>query len=508
MALLRPLSGSGAFGVMVEIMKAHGPDSFIGMLAGTLQGSTETTFYVLTRLPRRGARARRPPRAARLPGGDVAGFAVATAACHASSAERRVSARRSVRRHRDELRALVRAATGRRRRAHRAAQRRRPRPAALLPRDARSGAPATLIARVERGEDPAAARRRAARAAARAAAHAPRSARACRCRGGSAATPRAASSCSRTLGDASLARACVGAADAARAARALRGGMRARAAAPAPRRSGRPRAGLRRAGSTRRCSAYKASCFATQRPAGGARARRHGRAERDAVCAAFDAVAARRREARRSGSRTATSRARTCIVRAAPTGARLAMIDLQGALLAPPEYDLVCLLRDSYVELPDAEVAPQLADACAPRCPTRPPPTTFARALRPADAHAQGQGPRAASHASRARGDARGCRFAPRARCALRARARRRASRAADAAPRATSPSWSRELPERHARDDRRRRARHAAAPAHDAACRSRRCRCAAPARRLPARAARAPRRARGGRQRPPPARR
>jgi aminoglycoside/choline kinase family phosphotransferase len=32
------------------------------------------------------------------------------------------------------------------------------------------------------------------------------------------------------------------------------------------------------------------------------------------------------------------------------------MIDLQGAFLAPPEYDLVCLLRDSYVELPDAEV--------------------------------------------------------------------------------------------------------------------------------------------------------
>jgi aminoglycoside/choline kinase family phosphotransferase len=37
------------------------------------------------------------------------------------------------------------------------------------------------------------------------------------------------------------------------------------------------------------------------------------------------------------------------------------MIDLQGALLAPPEYDLVCLLRDSYVELPDAEVEAHLA---------------------------------------------------------------------------------------------------------------------------------------------------
>jgi spore maturation protein SpmB len=47
MALLRPLSGSGAFGVMSEILKTHGPDSFIGVLVSTYQGSTETTFYVL-----------------------------------------------------------------------------------------------------------------------------------------------------------------------------------------------------------------------------------------------------------------------------------------------------------------------------------------------------------------------------------------------------------------------------------------------------------------------------
>jgi len=47
MALLRPLSGSGAYGVMAEIMQVHGPDSFIGYLVSTFQGSTETTFYVL-----------------------------------------------------------------------------------------------------------------------------------------------------------------------------------------------------------------------------------------------------------------------------------------------------------------------------------------------------------------------------------------------------------------------------------------------------------------------------
>ncbi len=49
---------------------------------------------------------------------------------------------------------------------------------------------------------------------------------------------------------------------------------------------------------------------------------------------------------------------------AADAGAgRLVMIDLQGALLAPPEYDLVCLLRDSYVELDDAAFEAQLARA-------------------------------------------------------------------------------------------------------------------------------------------------
>lgn len=47
MALMRPLSGSGSLGVMTELMKVHGADSFIGILASTMYGSTETTFYVL-----------------------------------------------------------------------------------------------------------------------------------------------------------------------------------------------------------------------------------------------------------------------------------------------------------------------------------------------------------------------------------------------------------------------------------------------------------------------------
>lgn len=48
LAILRPLSGSGSLGMVSELFSAHGPDSFIGRLASTIQGSTETTFYVLT----------------------------------------------------------------------------------------------------------------------------------------------------------------------------------------------------------------------------------------------------------------------------------------------------------------------------------------------------------------------------------------------------------------------------------------------------------------------------
>ena len=46
-ALIRPLSGSGAFGVVSELLNTHGPDSLIGKIATTMNGSTDTTFYVL-----------------------------------------------------------------------------------------------------------------------------------------------------------------------------------------------------------------------------------------------------------------------------------------------------------------------------------------------------------------------------------------------------------------------------------------------------------------------------
>lgn len=47
MAIMRPLSGSGALGVMAETIQAHGPDSLIGRMVAVMMGSGETTFYVL-----------------------------------------------------------------------------------------------------------------------------------------------------------------------------------------------------------------------------------------------------------------------------------------------------------------------------------------------------------------------------------------------------------------------------------------------------------------------------
>jgi len=46
-AIMKPLSGSGSRGLMIDAMKIHGADSFVGRLACTFQGSTDTTFYIL-----------------------------------------------------------------------------------------------------------------------------------------------------------------------------------------------------------------------------------------------------------------------------------------------------------------------------------------------------------------------------------------------------------------------------------------------------------------------------
>jgi aminoglycoside/choline kinase family phosphotransferase len=87
-------------------------------------------------------------------------------------------------------------------------------------------------------------------------------------------------------------------------------------------------------------------------------------------------------------------------------GERLMLIDLQGALLAPPEYDLVCLLRDSYVELPEDEIEAHLAHV-RPQLPDAPEADEFAQRFdllalaRKAKDHAR------FLYAARRRGDAR-----------------------------------------------------------------------------------------------------
>jgi spore maturation protein SpmA len=80
--LVRPLSGGAALGIFSEIAQTHGGDSFIARLAGTLMGSTETTFYVLAVYF--GSVAVRRTRHA-VPAGltaDLAGMTAAVIICH------------------------------------------------------------------------------------------------------------------------------------------------------------------------------------------------------------------------------------------------------------------------------------------------------------------------------------------------------------------------------------------------------------------------------------------
>lgn len=46
--LIKPLSGSGALGVLTDILKQYGPDSYIGLLASVIMGTTETIFYTIS----------------------------------------------------------------------------------------------------------------------------------------------------------------------------------------------------------------------------------------------------------------------------------------------------------------------------------------------------------------------------------------------------------------------------------------------------------------------------
>ncbi|KHD85824.1 spore maturation protein [Heyndrickxia ginsengihumi] len=48
LAIIRPISGNAALGLLSDLIATHGPDSLIGRMASVIQGSTDTTLYVLT----------------------------------------------------------------------------------------------------------------------------------------------------------------------------------------------------------------------------------------------------------------------------------------------------------------------------------------------------------------------------------------------------------------------------------------------------------------------------
>ncbi|SIS62200.1 spore maturation protein [Alicyclobacillus vulcanalis] len=48
MGILRPITGQGSLAFMIDIFQKHGPDSHLGLLASTMQASSDTTLYILT----------------------------------------------------------------------------------------------------------------------------------------------------------------------------------------------------------------------------------------------------------------------------------------------------------------------------------------------------------------------------------------------------------------------------------------------------------------------------
>ena len=118
---------------------------------------------------------------------------------------------------------------------------------------------------------------------------------------------------------------------------------------------------------------YKAELFCRWSLA--ARDRQPTTAERRVVREAFDHIASMTSRAPARLSHRDFQSANLHVREDKPGTPRLVMIDLQGAFLAPPEYDLVCLLRDSYVELPDSEVYEQL-ERVRPSLPDAPEPET------------------------------------------------------------------------------------------------------------------------------------
>lgn len=151
-------------------------------------------------------------------------------------------------------------------------------------------------------------------------------------------------------------------------------------------------------------------------------------AEAAAVHEAFSVVAEEAAAAPQRLSHRDLQGANVLVRAGAPPGERLVLIDLQGAWLAPPEYDLVCVLRDSYVELDDAEVDHQLG-RIRPSLPDAPDPDTFARRFDLLTLTRKGKDHALGFYHASLRNDPRESRFAGTCARYLRAAARRAARR-------------------------------------------------------------------------------
>jgi len=172
--------------------------------------------------------------------------------------------------------------------------------------------------------------------------------------------------------------------------------------------------------------AYKADLVA--RWGLGARGRPADAAERAALREGFAAIADAVREAPARLAHRDLQGRNLHLRPERPPGERLVMIDLQGAFLAPPEYDLVCLLRDSYVELPEALVQ-ALCLRVRPELPDAPDAETFAHRFDLLAVARKGKDHARFLQAAAERGDRRYLRYAPRTASVVRAAAARAAAR-------------------------------------------------------------------------------
>ncbi len=148
-------------------------------------------------------------------------------------------------------------------------------------------------------------------------------------------------------------------------------------------------------------------------------ARSPNRAEAEAVRGAFSLVAEECAAAPSRLSHRDFKAANLLLPPGSPAERPLLMIDIQGAFLAPPEYDLVCLLRDAHVVLPEDEVERHLREV-RPALPDAPEPGQFARRFTLLTLTRNGKDLARYLYAARRRGDERYLRLLPNAVAALR----------------------------------------------------------------------------------------